>query len=92
MRVIYIDDDSDDGTAVGVARYALKHGMARQITLLSSTSHSGPGHSRFLAYHRAFDDEVIAMLDGDDWLFDTTVLSRTEAHYRTYGLLSSYGG
>ena len=92
VRVIYVDDDSSDGTALGVARDASAHGLSRSLLLLSSSSHGGPGHSRVLAYHRAWDDEVLAMLDGDDWLFDATVLMRTDAHYRAHGLLASYGG
>lgn len=92
VRLIYVDDGSVDGTALGVARYAARHGMVRQLLLLSSTAHAGPGHSRFLAYHRAFDDEIVAMLDGDDWLFSPAALSRTDAHYRDNDLLASYGG
>ena len=91
-RIIYIDDDSADGTALGVARYSAAHRLSRSLLLLSSPSHGGPGHSRFLAYHRAWDDEVLAMLDGDDWLFDASALMRTDAHYRAHGLLASYGG
>ena len=66
--------------------------MFRQAQLLRTRHHAGPGYSRFLSYHRAFDDEIIAMLDGDDWLFDRSVLDTVESHYVKYDLLSSYGG
>lgn len=92
LRVIYIDDDSDDGTPHAAASYFEAQGMLRQASLLRTRHHAGPGYSRLLAYGRAWDDEVLAMLDGDDWLFDASALMRTDAHYRAHGLLASYGG
>ena len=92
LRVIYIDDDSNDGTPDAAASYFEAQGMLRQASLLRTRHHAGPGYSRFLAYGRAWDDEVLAMLDGDDWLFNPGVLGAVEAHYRAHGLLASYGG
>lgn len=92
IRLIYVDDDSDDGTPEAVAQFLEAHGMLQQATLLRTHHHAGPGYSRLLAYHRAFDDEIVAMLDGDDWLFDGGVLDAVESHYKAHGLLASYGG
>ena len=79
-------------TPISPIFFGQTNGMLRQALLLRTKHHAGPGFSRFLTYHRAFDDEIIAMLDGDDWLFDTGVLDAVEKHYVTHDLLVSYGG
>ncbi len=66
LRVIVVDDGSDDGTAAEVERHRDDLG-AIELTLLRQTN-QGPGAARNLALANA-ETELVAFLDSDDeWM------------------------
>jgi glycosyltransferase involved in cell wall biosynthesis len=89
-RVIYIDDNSEDGTFGEVCRCVSNYGMwDRTIVYGSSVRHYASG-SRYIGYHLCDDDEILCMLDGDDWLAGKDVLSILNQAYQG-GCMTTYG-
>jgi glycosyltransferase involved in cell wall biosynthesis len=70
-RVIYVDDASTDGT-LDLAKKAA--GDDKRFDFLCSESNLGPAASRHLACQTTDDEEILCMLDGDDWLPNPGVL------------------
>lgn len=89
-RAVLIDDASDDDTldvarnaSLDDARYHVLHndqpqGALANIVRASNLSAQAP-------------DDVIVIIDGDDWLSDTTALERLAGHYQDPALWLSYG-
>ncbi len=67
-RVIYIDDDSEDGTADLVEQYVNKVGQSHRVTLVRNTEHKGHLHNHIHAVNLAPNNAIIVHIDGDDWL------------------------
>lgn len=90
FRIIYIDDLSDDNTWILTKKYIEQLGLINKTTLIQLPSRLRQGGARFTAYHLCDDDEIICMLDGDDWLYGSNVLSTINNFYKL-GYLCSYG-
>ena len=91
FRTIYLLDKSDDETGINVKKYITDNNMENCIEFLEMTYHQRQAFSRFIAFHRSFDDEICINLDGDDWLFDEHVLDNLHEHYTANNILVSYG-
>jgi GR25 family glycosyltransferase involved in LPS biosynthesis len=92
IRIIYIDDRSEDGTGQLVRDYIKKHEMENQTLIITPSKRQRQGLGRFISYHLAFDDEKLLMYDGDDWLADEYVVDNIDTHYNNKNLLVSFGG
>lgn len=90
-RVIYLDDHSDDGTSILVPEYITENKCENQIKYYCQKKRMRQGLARFQMAHLAFPDEFLLMLDGDDWLFDDTVLNILDEHIYSNNLLVTYG-
>jgi len=89
-RVIYIDDCSDDNTFEYVESWMIKNNI-HNMQLIKTHQHSGQGYARYVAVQQTSDNEVLVMLDGDDWLYGTDVMKILNDNYIKYNLLASYG-
>lgn len=95
FRAIYSDDCSTDGTADEAAMVLAKHDKDKKVTLIRNTERLYAVHNIYNMVHSCDDDEIIVMLDGDDWLANPNVLSRLDEEYKkgvwmTYGQYVSY--
>lgn len=90
FRIIYLDDQSTDDTVDLVKQYSHQYGIADKLKLVIMPERNRQGASRFRAYHMCDDDEIICMLDGDDWLYDIQVLSKVANQYKK-GAMVTYG-
>jgi glycosyltransferase involved in cell wall biosynthesis len=91
FRVIYIDDASTDGTADMVENYIQKHHLEEKITLIKNTQRARKLKNIYHAYHLCQNFELIAQLDGDDWLPHENVLSLLNTIFSTHDIWFSYG-
>ncbi len=81
FRVIYIDDASDDGS-FDIARdciYDSDH--LTHVTLVRNEQHLGVLANIYRAVIACPDDEIIVLLNGEDWLAHEWVLQRLNAYY-----------
>lgn len=89
-RVIYMDDFSQDGTH-SLCHYTIsKYNMWGKTRLYSQTKRSYQSCSRFMAYHMCDPDEVLCMLDGDDWFENDQALLHVAKEYN-HGAMVTYG-
>lgn len=74
-RIIYVDDNSNDGTPNEVVEYVDQKEMSQRFTLIANSQRYGPSRNRYLAAHLCDDQEIILFLDGDDTFSHNGVLS-----------------
>ncbi len=46
---------------------------------------------RYIAYHMAFDDEILLFIDGDDMLFSSNVMNIINNRYKKCDVVATYG-
>lgn len=90
-RIIYVDDNSLDDTFNLVTNYFSNNNLWNRSILIKNDKNYGQAYSRYIAYNQCSDNEICVLLDGDDWLYDETVLSILNKFYNNYDLNLSYG-
>lgn len=90
-RVIYVDDQSDDGTAELVRDYIKKHRVADKVTLVENKVRARKMKNMYSTMRLCEDHEIIVQLDGDDWFSDDQVLNRLNKAYQTQDIWLTYG-
>lgn len=81
FRVIYVDDASPDGTAKLVKEYQKKHHLEDKITLQANKERLRKTKNVYNTFHSCQDDEIIVIVDGDDWLEHPDVFSQINRTY-----------
>lgn len=91
-HLIYIDDCSPDGTGQLVEDYIQECGMQDKVTLIRNEERIGsPLANQYKAIHMSNDLDVIVILDGDDWLYDSDVLSYLNEVYKDPNIWLTWG-
>lgn len=91
FRVIYIDDCSTDGMSSVVENYIEKHDHAGRIVYIHNSENKGALENIYNAVYSCADHEIIATVDGDDWLIDKDVLSKINEAYQNPNVWLTYG-
>lgn len=95
-RVLYVDDCSQDGTGELVETYVKEHNQEFRTAIIHNQKRLGAMHNFFDAIYSCDDNEIIVVLDGDDWFAQPQTLARINKEYVendawiTYGQYSSY--
>jgi alpha(1,3/1,4) fucosyltransferase len=82
FRVIYVDDASTDDTPHLVAQYLADSGTADRVTFHRNSSRLGPVANIDRAVRSCDPDTIIVLVDGDDFLAHSHVLTRLDAIYQ----------
>ncbi len=96
FRVIYYDDCSTDGTGEFVEKYKKKLNLGNKLSLIRNSVKVGAHENIYHAVHSCDDDEIVLIVDGDDWLARNDVLEILHEVYSnsdvwiTYGQLQRY--
>lgn len=90
-HIIYINDDSTDGTGELVQNYIERSGRQNKITLINNESRIGSTGNIYKAVHLCHPHTVIVTVDGDDWLAHNRVLSHLSSFYRDPNVWLTYG-
>lgn len=81
-RVIFIDDSSEDGTSEFVSKYLAKFDKKKRVSFIKNCRRRGQLANVYRAVHSCENDEIIFVVDGDDWLAGKLVLSHMSMVYR----------
>ncbi|MGE0009520.1 MAG: glycosyltransferase [Candidatus Babeliales bacterium] len=81
FRVIYVDDASEDETSDAVAQYRARHHLEDKLILWSNKERARKTKNVYNAFHSCDDNEIIVIVDGDDWLAHTQVFSQINHAY-----------
>lgn len=89
-EVLYINDASTDNTYEQVVSIV---GDLPNWTIINNETNKGATYNYF--EHRddfLEDDDIVIHLDGDDWLYDETVLDKLNTFYNQHDCWMTYGG
>ena len=95
FRIIYTDDCSPDGTGEEAEKVIAQHDKKNRVTLIKNQERKGAMRNMYEMVHSCDDEEIIVVLDGDDWFANSGVLTRVNKEYEkgmwmTYGQYRSY--
>ncbi len=88
FRVIYIDDCSTDGTSEKVASFPQQK---NHMTYIRNTKRMGAAYNFYMSIRDCRDEEIIVIVDGDDWLAHEGVLSQLNQVYQNPDIWLTYG-
>ena len=91
FRAVYIDDASDDGTSSLVQSYIQKYGLEKLIKFIHNDTRKLALANQYAHIHECRDDEIIIILDGDDWFAHNDVLTRINQAYSDPNVWLTYG-
>ena len=91
FRVIYIDDCSSDRTGELVEQFILDRNSGNLIHLIRNPVRIGALQNLYNTIHRCDDDEIVILLDGDDWFAHNGVLKKVSEVYANLGCWMTYG-
>jgi glycosyltransferase involved in cell wall biosynthesis len=91
FRVIYVDDCSSDGTGELVEQFIADHNSGSLIHLIRNPVRVGALQNLFNTIHSCDDDEIVILLDGDDWLAHNEVLKKIDEVYTNPDVWMTYG-
>jgi glycosyltransferase involved in cell wall biosynthesis len=91
FRAIYVDDCSSDGTGELVEKFIARNNLAERIHLICNPLRVGAMQNLYNVIYSCDDDEVIVILDGDDWFAHNGVLNRLNTAYSDPSCWMTYG-
>lgn len=80
-HVIYMNDNSTDGTGDLVAAYLREKDKDRKVFFIDNNQRVGALANIYRAVQFSQDNQVMVLLDGDDWLAHENVLSKLATTY-----------
>lgn len=90
-RIIYINDASTDKTGCLVDQYCASHDLHGRVTIVHNEKRRGALANYYHAIHLCDDHEIIATVDGDDWLINDRVLAYLNKVYADPEVWLTYG-
>lgn len=90
-RVIYIDDASTDNTGNLVQEYVAQCGKKDKVTLIKNDLRKGALANIYEAVHTCKPEEIVLIVDGDDWLANEQVLTYLSLVYQNENVWMTYG-
>lgn len=81
MRAIIIDDCSSDHTVRVIQAYIDKHNLADRVTFVCNKKRTRKLANLYKALYACKDNEIVVMLDGDDWFSYENVLRFLNEYY-----------
>jgi hypothetical protein len=89
--VIIIDDNSTDGTDTIIQDYIDTHHLASRVTFIRNPIRKRKLANLYRAIHSCNDNDIVVLVDGDDWLVDPSVLAYINEIYQNPHIWFTYG-
>ncbi len=90
-RLIYTDDDSVDGTPLLVQKYIKEKRQSARTTLILNHKRCGAMANIYKAVMSCDDNEIVLIVDADDALAHSGVLTRINQEYSDPNVWITYG-
>lgn len=87
-EVIYVDDKSEDRTIQKVKEIV---GGNKKFTIIENETNLGGTYNHIRFFDSIEDNEILVLVDGDDWLFDDSVLDNLNNFYNEKDVWMTYG-
>jgi len=91
FRVVYVDDCSSDGTGELVEQFIADRNLGNLIDLIRNPVRLGALRNLYNTIHMCDDDEIVVLLDGDDWFAHNGVLKKINEVYANPDCWMTYG-
>src|SRR2546430_4847457 len=91
FRAIYIDDCSSDRTGKLVEKCISANNLGNRIQLIHNPVRIGALESLYNVIHSCEDNEIIVILDGDDWFAHNGALKKLDIMYSDPNCWMTYG-
>jgi glycosyltransferase involved in cell wall biosynthesis len=91
FRVIYVDDCSSDGTGHLVEKFIARRKSGNLIHVIRNPARAGALQNLYNTIHTCHDDDIVILLDGDDWLAHNGVFKRIDEAYADPDCWMTYG-
>lgn len=89
--VYFIDDCSQDSTVKMVQEYIKNHEREDKITCIFNKKRRRKLANIYSIVHLLENDDIVFLLDGDDWLSDNNVFSKINEIYQDSDIWMTYG-
>jgi len=91
FRLIIVDDCSTDGNDQVIQDYIDEHHLTKKVTFIRNTKRRRKLFNLYRVLYACDDNEIVLMVDGDDFLADSEVFSKINALYDDEDVWFSYG-
>lgn len=91
FRVIYIDDCSPDGTGEAVEKFIKPFKRKANFELIKNKKRLGALENIYNAIQTCNPDDIIVLVDGDDWLPNPHILSQINRIYSSKDVWYTHG-
>jgi glycosyltransferase involved in cell wall biosynthesis len=87
FRIIYLDDCSSDATPELIKQYL----SDPRLTYIRNETRKGSLANYYYGIHLCDNDEIVALIDGDDWLYNAHVFERVNRAYASANVWLTHG-
>ena len=89
-RIIYVNDASTDNTDMVFKRIVKQYKIENKVKYIVNDKNMKQAYSKYHAYQMTKDNEIICILDGDDWLATNDALMILNRYYNNgYKIVTS---
>ena len=89
-RIIYVNDASTDNTDMVFKRLIKQYGIENKVKYIVNDRNMKQSYSKYHAYQMTKDNEIVCILDGDDWLATNDALMILNRYYNNgYKIVTS---
>ena len=89
-KIIYTNDNSQDKTEELFNEVIKEFGVEDIVIYKKNSVHSFQSYSKYQSYQMVDDNDIVVILDGDDWLSKNNVLETVSEYYNKTGCKVTY--